>query len=366
MPARFADFLPGSSTHLTHMPLSARQEQARLPPQAPNMPISSSPPISDHSSSQSSEDPQPEPFISEPSTFGLYCTYIHQPTFVPPDTLAGACDAPTLLGTSDTSRGVVPPQSAMGPGEGANATDDNDIFAPFTNPTCGLLMAWQYSGTNLKSATELDRLAKVQQDPLYDAKDLKGFTHAREMKLLDKYLQTQNNPFNEEHGWKCSSVSFHLPKEKTCFASEEDAPTITVDGIYHRDLTDVVKSAFEDPELSATFHMTPYTQHWKTADHRTVDVFSESFASPEMVDAHREVNALPRDEGDDLERVVAGLMVWSDSTHLTSFGDASMWPFYLFFTNQSKYTRCKPSERACHHVAYIPTVCTCIPGTIIN
>ena len=227
-------------------------------------------------------------------------------------------------------------------------------------------MAWQYSGTNLKSATELNRLAKVQQDPLYDAKDLKGFTHAREMKLLNKYLQTQNNPFNKEHGWKRSSLSFHLPKEKTCFASEEDAPTITVDGIYHRDLTDVVKSAFEDPELSATFHMTPYTQHWKTADHRTVDVFSESFTSPEMVDAHREVNALPRDEGDDLERVVAGLMVWSDSTHLTSFGDASMWPFYLFFTNQSKYTRCKPSERACHHVAYIPTVCTCIPGTIIN
>ena len=365
MPACFADFLPGSSTHLAHMPLSAQQEQARLLKEAPNT-IPSSPCISDHSSSQSSEDPQPKPFISEPNAFGLYRTYLHQPTFVPPDTLAGACDAPTLE-TGGALKGVAPPQSAVGPGEKANlVTPDNDIFAPFTNPTCGLLMGWHYSGTNLKSGAELNRLAKVQQDPLYNAKDLKGFTHAREMKLLDKYLQTQDNPFNEEHGWKRSSVSFHLPKEKTRFTSEEAAPTITVDGIYHRDLTDVVKSAFEDPELGATFHTTPYTQHWKTADHRIVDVFSESFASPEMVDAYREVNALPREEGDDFERVVAGLMVWSDSTHLTSFGDASMWPFYLFFANQSKYTRCKPSARACHHVAYIPTVCTHIIGMIIN
>ncbi|KIM68342.1 hypothetical protein SCLCIDRAFT_20244 [Scleroderma citrinum Foug A] len=159
-----------------------------------------------------------------------------------------------------------------------------DIFTPFTNLSCGLLMAWQYSGTNQKSAVELDQLAKIQMDPLYDSKDL------------------------------------------------------------------------ADPELSASFHTTPYTQHWKTADHRTIDIFSESFASPEMIDAYKEINALPREPGDDLECVVAGLMVWSDSTHLTNFGDASMWPFYLFLANQSKYARCKPSAWACHHVAYILTL----------
>ena len=59
------------------------------------------------------------------------------------------------------------------------------------------------------------------------------------MKLLDKFLQKKDNPFHEEHGWKCSSVSFHLPKEKACFRTEADAPSITVDGIYHHDLTDV-------------------------------------------------------------------------------------------------------------------------------
>jgi len=85
-----------------------------------------------------------------------------------------------------------------------------------------------------------------------------------------------------------------------------------------------------------------------------------------MIDAYKEINALPREPEDDLERIVAGLMVWSDSTHLTNFGDASMWPFYLFFANQSKYARCKPSARACHHVAYIPTVSIHINDTIIK
>ena len=49
-------------------------------------------------------------------------------------------------------------------------------------------------------------------------------------------------------------------------------------------------------------------------------------------------------------------MLWSDSTHLTSFGNASLWPIYLYLGNQSKYTRGKPTSFARHHMAYIPKV----------
>ncbi|KIM64583.1 hypothetical protein SCLCIDRAFT_23320 [Scleroderma citrinum Foug A] len=289
IPACFVDFLPGSSTHLAHMPLSACQEKAHLP-QVPQVPVPSSPSTSDHSSSGSDDDAQPKPFISEPNSFGLYHTYFHQPMFVPLESLVTACDAPTLDTGDILSKGFVPPQSAMGPGKGEDAAPSN-IFAPFTNPTCGLLMAWQYTGMNQKSAAELDRLVKIQMDPLYNTEDLQGFTHTRKMKLLDKFLQKKDNLFHEEHGWKCSSVSFHLPKEKACFRTEADALTISVDGIYHRDLTDIIKSTFEDSEHS--FHMTPFTQHWKINEHHTVDVFSESFASPEIINTYKEVNALP-------------------------------------------------------------------------
>ena len=76
-----------------------------------------------------------------------------------------------------------------------------------------------------------------------------------------------------------------------------------------------------------------------------------------MMELYQEIHSLPRKPGDDLKCVVAPLTLWSDATQLANFGDASLWPIYLYFGNQSKYTRCLPTASACHHVAYIPTVC---------
>ena len=49
-------------------------------------------------------------------------------------------------------------------------------------------------------------------------------------------------------------------------------------------------------------------------------------------------------------------MLWSDSTQLTSFGNASLWPIYLFVGNQSKYVRSKTSLLTAQHLAYVPKV----------
>jgi hypothetical protein len=57
-----------------------------------------------------------------------------------------------------------------------------------------------------------------------------------------------------------------------------------------------------------------------------------------------------------LDKVVAALMFWSDSTHLTNFGNAKLWPIYMLFENLSKYIRAKSNSGAEHHVAYIPSV----------
>ncbi|KII83440.1 hypothetical protein PLICRDRAFT_58395 [Plicaturopsis crispa FD-325 SS-3] len=46
-------------------------------------------------------------------------------------------------------------------------------------------------------------------------------------------------------------------------------------------------------------------------------------------------------------------MFWSDATHVAQFGQSKLWPVYGYFGNQSKYTRCKPSSRAAHHVAFV-------------
>ncbi|KIK26402.1 hypothetical protein PISMIDRAFT_274760 [Pisolithus microcarpus 441] len=77
-----------------------------------------------------------------------------------------------------------------------------------------------------------------------------------------------------------------------------------------------------------------------------------------MLEEHERIKGQPRDCN--LETVVAGLMIWSDSTHLASFGNAALWPIYLFLGNQSKYIRAKPNAFAAHHLAYIPK----LPDTI--
>ena len=38
-------------------------------------------------------------------------------------------------------------------------------------------------------------------------------------------------------------------------------------------------------------------------------------------------------------------MFWSDSTQLTQFGTAKLWPLYVFFGNESKYRRCQPTNK---------------------
>ncbi|KAG2033983.1 hypothetical protein BDR03DRAFT_935455 [Suillus americanus] len=231
----------------------------------------------------------------------------------------------------------------------------DELFHAFTNPTCGLMMAWQYYGTNAKSFAKFDHLGTFFEDPLFRSEDAIGITHAHESKLLDKYLDDKTNPFREEYGWQESMARIHLPKEKQKWASEEDAPELQIPGVYHRSLVDIITAVFKD-DVSQTFNMMPFSQHWKVSEEKTIQVFSEAHSSPVMLDAYMKVNALPRKPDNDLERVVASLIFLSDSTHLTNFGDASMWPFYLFFGNQSKYTRRKPTASACHHVAYIPNL----------
>jgi len=107
--------------------------------------------------------------------------------------------------------------------------------------------------------------------------------------------------------------------------------------------------------------MAPYESLWRPDpdDPDLVErLHGEIYQSDAMLEAHDEISKLPRLMDDTLERVVAPLMVWSDSTQLANFGTASLWPFYLYFGNQSKYTRGKPTANACHHLAYLPTVST--------
>jgi len=46
---------------------------------------------------------------------------------------------------------------------------------------------------------------------------------------------------------------------------------------------------------------------------------------------------LPHIEGCMLEKAIVPLITYSNSTHLASFGMASLWPIYIWFGNILKY-----------------------------
>ena len=188
-----------------------------------------------------------------------------------------------------------------------------------------------------------------------------GVDFAKETAKLDESMGFQSSRSNQgpasvpKDGWRESEVAIQVPDGKEHDA--DDIPTFAVPGLHHRSITAVIRSVLEDPSASRNFHYTPFKSFWKSSTTLPAQrVHDEIYSSDAMIEAHLKLQQSPPEPGCELERVVASLMFWSDSTHLANFGTASLWPLYLFFGNQSKYLRCKPRTASCHHVAYIPKV----------
>jgi hypothetical protein len=116
-----------------------------------------------------------------------------------------------------------------------------------------------------------------------------------------------------------------------------------------------MKAAIADI-TSKRFHFSPFRRIWKSPSGAETRVFDEAYTSDAWLDAHDDLQKQRNEPGCKLEKVILGILFWSDSTHLASFGTASVWPLYMYFANLSKYFRGKPGSGACHHVAYIPKV----------
>ncbi|KIM59155.1 hypothetical protein SCLCIDRAFT_27457 [Scleroderma citrinum Foug A] len=129
----------------------------------------------------------------------------------------------------------------------------------------------------------------------------------------------------------------------------------------YRSLTSVIWTAFSEP-ISKWFHFTPFKCIWRSVSGREQRVFDELYLSDTWNKAHDEIQKQKRVDDCQLERVIAGLMFWSDSTQLAQFGHSNVWPIYLFFGNLSKYIRASVASGACHPIAFIPP----LPPSLIN
>ena len=114
------------------------------------------------------------------------------------------------------------------------------------------------NGSNLKSTGEVDRLVHgVLKAPDFDASHFKNFTSIKqETQRLDEYGKSSGEPLRRD-AWRKASVKIKLPMEGVKVKSEAAAPEFVVQGIWHRPLLEVVKSAYTNKDNTA-FHAIPF------------------------------------------------------------------------------------------------------------
>ena len=305
-------------------------------------------------------------------SFGVFRSYLARPpSFISAITLESLCDSPHFnvpqklkkwwsgITKSSSAAMILEPKPADDAWQQNIITNVNDsYFQPFDNPSSYLLMKWFYSGSNAKSLAELDRLVReVLTKPDFNCADLVNFRAKRESQRVDviKDKSIADSLFQAADGWYKINISIPVPFERVQHSSISEVPIFTVESLIYRRPLQVLSAALQDATPDE-FHLQPFKLYWQHNDDPddSERLYSELYNSDAFIEEHERIRKAY--ETPEREIVVVAMMLWSDSTHLANFGNASLWPIYLYTGNQSKYERCKPSAAAAHHIAYIPKV----------
>lgn len=272
------------------------------------------------------------------NSFGLCRLYPRRPSFEPDHFIPSELLAKTS------------PTAAQLEGDDSPAK----VFAPpypFPNMTTYRLMSWMHSGSNMISETKVSHLVKdVIMAEDFDRNHLENFSVKRSLRELDSDERGRGVTFPDD--WIQTNVAFDIPTR-----SREDGPRpYKVPEFHYRPLVEVIRAAFADVQARA-FHLFPFQRLWKDPlDGHQERIYDELYTSDAWLEAQDGVQRLPKEPGCSLERVIAGLMFFSDATHLANFGTAKAWPLYLYFGNLTKYARSSPQSGACHLVGFLPSV----------
>ena len=137
---------------------------------------------------------------------------------------------------------------------------------------------------------------------------------------------------------------------------EGNGRIFSMDDLQYRRILNVIWAVFTKASYKS-FHLMPFKKTWESpiTGHEQC-VYDELYVLDTWNQAQDDIMKQRRDDECKLERVIAGLMFWSDSTRLTQFRHASAWPVYLFFSNLSKYACANPQSGCCHLITFIPSV----------
>ena len=240
------------------------------------------------------------------------------------------------------------------------STLSNHSFYPYPNHSSFRLGDWYWSNGVQKSQSSFKQLVDIITDPKFSTANVQNTGWDK----INTILRGDNMEewTDEDAGWVNSpfkiTVPFQLRWGVTVDGGLTGPKEFTVPDFCHQNLVSVIREKLKHPTDSSHFHYEPYELHWWPGDGtHDARIYGKLYTSSAFINAHRKLQESAPEPGCDLPRVVVALMIWSDGTQLMSFGNANLWPLYLFFGNESKYQRSKPSNHLCCHVTYFQKVC---------
>ena len=243
-------------------------------------------------------------------------------------------------------------------------------FWPYPNHSSFLLGEWYWNNGFLKSQRDFSDLIEIVGHPDFKPDDVRETKFADINSTLGSNANENTSWANDtefewlDEGWRCSEITIQVPFHRR--TGNPGVRPYVVGEFYHRSLVAVIRERLESVDANTQFHFEPYELLWRRGDRlKDVRVYGEMYMSEKFLAMHRSILNAPPVPGCKAPKAIIPLMFWSDATHLTSFGQAKLWPLYLFFGNDSKYLRCKPSTNLCNHMAYFQKVRSHLCGTNI-
>ncbi|KAI1789115.1 hypothetical protein LXA43DRAFT_923997 [Ganoderma leucocontextum] len=255
-----------------------------------------------------------------------------------------------------------------------------DIIFPFPNLS-SWRFSWHYARGYKKTLADQDDMKATITAPDFVASDLVD-TNFHKINEVLAAGESEDVPWaNEREGWRTSTITIGIPTgQKSTQASRRsdaaaqrrinrhetasDTPAEhAIPGhhfgveFHHKNLCEEIKKTFSSDPAARDFVLDPHlVEHVDPLTGKAEQVFGELYNSQAFVDEDLRLQNSPPEPDCTLERAIVALMFWSDATVVSQFGQMKAWPGYMFYGNQSKYTRARPTARAARHIAFFPAL----------
>ncbi|KJA13356.1 hypothetical protein HYPSUDRAFT_115550, partial [Hypholoma sublateritium FD-334 SS-4] len=233
-------------------------------------------------------------------------------------------------------------------------TLSTSFFEPYPNRSAFLLGEWYWNSGVQKTKEGFCKLINIISGSDFNPADVKKVPWDSLNRRLGESVDSEDVWIDEpDAGWKETSITLPIPFHKNML--NPGLQQYTFPPFCHRSIVSVLKEKMSNQRDFQQFHLEPYELRWQrkdTPDTESTRVHGELYTSAAFLEAHEEIQSAVGEPGCSLPRVLIGLMFGSDGTQLTSFGSTSLWPCYMYFGNESKYRRCRPTCNLCNHIAY--------------